>query len=63
MQFVGFADVQINDSKYSFVRIIETVQTNEAFGTIVLLQTHDGKWDYIEEDVDKVSSEYFVKYK
>jgi hypothetical protein len=63
MQFVGFADLQINDSKYSLVRIIETVQTNEAFGTIVLLQTHDGKWDYVDEDVDKVSSDYMVKYK
>jgi hypothetical protein len=63
MHFIGLADVPINDQKYSLVRIIETAQVNDAYGTVVLLLTHDGVWDYIDEDIDKVGTEYFVKYK
>jgi len=63
MHFIGLADLPINDPKYSLVRIIETAQVNDAFGTIVLLRTHDGVWDYIDEDIDRVGTEYLVKYK
>jgi hypothetical protein len=60
MQFIGFADVPIDDSKYALVRIIETAQTNDAYTTILLLLTHDGQWDYIDEDVEiKLSYKYW----
>jgi hypothetical protein len=62
-QSVGFADVQIKDSKYSMVRIIETVSINDTFSTIVLLQTHDGKWDYVDENIDRTGTDYIVTYK
>jgi len=62
-QSVGFADVQIKDLKYSMVRIIETVSTNDTFSTIVLLQTHDGKWDYVHEDINRLGTDYIVTYK
>ena len=63
MQFIGFADVPINDPKYALVRIIETAQVNDAYTTILLLRTHDGIWDYIKEDIDRVGTDYIVTYK
>ena len=62
-QTVGFSDVKIEDSKYSMVRIIETVSTNDTFSTIVLLLTHDGKWDYVHEDINRLGENYIVTYK
>lgn len=63
MQFIGFADVPIDDPKYALVRIIETAQVNDAYTTILLLRTHDGRWDYIDEDVERVGDDYIVTYK
>jgi hypothetical protein len=63
MQFIGFADVPIDDPKYALVRIIETAQVNDAYTTILLLRTHDGQWDYIDEDVERVGEDYIVTYK
>lgn len=63
MHFIGFADIPINDPKYSLVRIIETAQVNDAYTTILLLRTHEGQWDYIEEDIERVGEGYIVTYK
>ena len=63
MHFIGFADIPINDPKYSLVRIIETAQVNDAYTTILLLYTHEGKWHYIKEDIDRVGTDYIVTYK
>jgi hypothetical protein len=62
MQFIGFADVPIHDPKYALVRIIETAQVNDAYTTILLLRMHDGRWDYIAEDVERVGDDYIVTY-
>jgi hypothetical protein len=63
MQFIGFADVPIDDPKYELVRIIETAQVNDAYTTILLLRMHDGRWDYIAEDIERVGEDYIVTYK
>ena len=63
MHFIGFAYIPINDPKYSLVRIIETAQMNDAYTTILLLRTHEGQWDYIDEDIERVGDDYIVTYK
>ena len=63
LHFIGFADIPINDPKYSLVRIIETAQLNDAYTAILLLRTHEGQWDYIDEDIERVGDDYIVTYK